>query len=75
LNPKVPRDTLIQARFIPNMLKNKRILLIMSGGNENSVHLITDRGAEAWSRLTKQQLANGIAERIALHFSAAQAAE
>lgn len=38
------------------------------GGLENEVHFITGTGAEAWPRLSKQELAQRLAARIALHF-------
>ena len=38
------------------------------GGLENEVHFITQAGAEAWPRLSKQELAQRLAARIALHF-------
>lgn len=45
------------------------------GEDENLVHLITDRGAEEWPRLGKAEVAERIAERVAIHFADAQAAE
>ncbi|NMM44878.1 bifunctional phosphopantothenoylcysteine decarboxylase/phosphopantothenate--cysteine ligase CoaBC [Rhodospirillaceae bacterium KN72] len=38
------------------------------GGDENAVHLITDAGADAWPRSTKQDVARMLAQRIATYF-------
>jgi phosphopantothenoylcysteine decarboxylase/phosphopantothenate--cysteine ligase len=38
------------------------------GGTENQVHFITAAGAETWPRLTKRDLAQRLAARIADHF-------
>ena len=42
------------------------------GGEENSVHLISDAGAEAWPRMTKQEVAERLAQRIAARFARAE---
>jgi phosphopantothenoylcysteine decarboxylase/phosphopantothenate--cysteine ligase len=39
------------------------------GGSENQIHLITDAGAEEWPRLSKQEVASKLAERIAIALS------
>jgi len=41
------------------------------GGLDNTVHLITEQGTEDWPRMTKQEVAKRLAERIAGHFEAA----
>ena len=41
------------------------------GGLDNTVHLITGEGTEDWPRMTKQEVAKRLAERIAGHFEAA----
>ena len=38
------------------------------GGDENTVHLITKGGNEAWPKLTKQEVADRLASRVAQHF-------
>ena len=38
------------------------------GGDENSVHLITEAGVDEWPRSTKQDVARKLAHRIATHF-------
>jgi phosphopantothenoylcysteine decarboxylase/phosphopantothenate--cysteine ligase len=35
------------------------------GGDTNEVHLVTERGAEAWPRMAKLDVAARLAERIA----------
>lgn len=35
------------------------------GGEENRVHLITDKGTESWERMTKHDVARKLAEKIA----------
>ena len=35
------------------------------GGAENTIHLIDEGGTEAWPRMTKQEVAERLAERIA----------
>ena len=44
------------------------------GGGENLVHLIDETGSEAWPRMTKQQVAERLAERVAAHFGESGAA-
>ncbi len=39
------------------------------GGDENTVHLVTETGAEHWPRMGKDAVAARLAERIAAHFS------
>lgn len=39
------------------------------GGDENTIKLISKAGIEAWPRLTKQQVAERLVERIAEHFN------
>lgn len=39
------------------------------GGDENTVHLISDGGVEDWPRMSKQAVAETLAERIARHFA------
>ncbi len=39
------------------------------GGSENQIHLITNAGAEEWPRISKQEVANKLAERIAIALS------
>ncbi|MEX0921528.1 MAG: bifunctional phosphopantothenoylcysteine decarboxylase/phosphopantothenate--cysteine ligase CoaBC [Rhodovibrionaceae bacterium] len=39
------------------------------GGGENLVHLVSQAGSEAWPKMTKQQVAERLAERIANHFA------
>ena len=47
------------------------------GGDHNTVHLVTADGVENWPRLTKDEVALRLAERIARHFElpASNAAE
>jgi phosphopantothenoylcysteine decarboxylase/phosphopantothenate--cysteine ligase len=40
------------------------------GGADNLVHLVVDSGSEAWPKMTKQQVAERLAARIADHFAA-----
>jgi len=40
------------------------------GGDDNTVHLISDGGVEDWPRMSKQAVAETLAERIARHFAA-----
>ena len=35
------------------------------GGEANTVHLITADGVESWTRMTKDEVAEGLAQRIA----------
>jgi phosphopantothenoylcysteine decarboxylase/phosphopantothenate--cysteine ligase len=42
------------------------------GGADNQVTLVTDAGADAWPRASKQQVAERLARRIADHFSRAE---
>ncbi|MFP4004046.1 MAG: bifunctional phosphopantothenoylcysteine decarboxylase/phosphopantothenate--cysteine ligase CoaBC [Alphaproteobacteria bacterium] len=44
------------------------------GGEDNTVHLITEKGAESWQRMTKMQVAGRLAQAIAGHFAAAASA-
>jgi phosphopantothenoylcysteine decarboxylase/phosphopantothenate--cysteine ligase len=44
------------------------------GGDENTVHLVTDDGSEDWPRMGKEAVAARLAERIAAHFSTIAAA-
>ena len=37
------------------------------GGDQNSIHLLDDSGIESWPRLTKEQVAERLARRIADH--------
>ena len=39
------------------------------GGDENTVHLVTETGAEPWPKMGKDAVAARLAERIAAHFS------
>ena len=39
------------------------------GGDDNTVHLITDDGVEDWPTLSKSDVAARLAERIAAHFN------
>lgn len=39
------------------------------GGDENTVHLVTEAGAEPWPKMGKDAVAARLAERIAAHFS------
>ncbi|WP_421883116.1 bifunctional phosphopantothenoylcysteine decarboxylase/phosphopantothenate--cysteine ligase CoaBC [Pacificispira sp.] len=39
------------------------------GGEDNQVHLITPEGAEEWPRLSKAEVAERLADRIAAHFA------
>ncbi len=39
------------------------------GSDENTVHLLTDKGSEDWPRMTKEGVAVRLAERIAAHFA------
>ncbi len=39
------------------------------GGADNLVHLVDDTGSEAWPRMSKQAVAERLAERIAAHFA------
>ena len=39
------------------------------GGDENTVHLVTETGAEPWPKMGKDAVAARLAERIAVHFS------
>jgi len=41
-------------------------------GDNNTVHLITENGAEDWPRMTKVDVARQLAGRIAQHFEAAE---
>ena len=38
------------------------------GGNENTVHLITDSSVESWPTMAKDEVALALAKRIAGHF-------
>lgn len=38
------------------------------GGDENTIKLISDQGVEAWPKLSKQQVAERLVEKIAKHF-------
>ena len=38
------------------------------GGDENTVHLITDSGVESWPTMAKDEVALTLAKRIAGHF-------
>jgi len=38
------------------------------GGDDNAVHLISEAGVEDWPRMSKQAVAEALAERIARHF-------
>lgn len=40
------------------------------GGAENTIHLVTADGEEDWPRMTKDDVAKQLAERIAAHFGA-----
>jgi phosphopantothenoylcysteine decarboxylase / phosphopantothenate---cysteine ligase len=40
------------------------------GGDENTVHLVTDAGSEDWPRMGKDAVAARLADRIADHFAA-----
>lgn len=40
------------------------------GGGDNEVHLIDAAGAEAWPRMSKAQVAERLAARVAAHFAA-----
>lgn len=40
------------------------------GGGDNEVHLIDAAGAEAWPRMSKTQVAERLAARVAAHFAA-----
>lgn len=40
------------------------------GGDENTVHLITAQGVEAWPTMSKDAVADALARRIADHFAA-----
>jgi phosphopantothenoylcysteine decarboxylase / phosphopantothenate---cysteine ligase len=40
------------------------------GGDENTVHLVTESGAEDWPRMGKDAVAERLAARIAAHFAA-----
>jgi len=42
------------------------------GGDNNLVHLISAAGVEDWPKLSKREVADRLAERIAAHFAAAQ---
>jgi phosphopantothenoylcysteine decarboxylase/phosphopantothenate--cysteine ligase len=42
------------------------------GGDNNIVHLISAAGVEDWPKLSKREVADRLAERIAAHFAAAQ---
>jgi phosphopantothenoylcysteine decarboxylase/phosphopantothenate--cysteine ligase len=44
------------------------------GGSDNTVHLVSAEGVEDWPRLSKQAVANRLAERIAAWFQAHTAA-
>jgi phosphopantothenoylcysteine decarboxylase/phosphopantothenate--cysteine ligase len=44
------------------------------GGDDNTVHLVTDAGAEDWPRMGKDAVAARLADRIAAHFSSIAAA-
>lgn len=39
------------------------------GGDDNTIHLITDTGTEDWPRLSKRAVAEKLADRIAAHFA------
>jgi phosphopantothenoylcysteine decarboxylase/phosphopantothenate--cysteine ligase len=39
------------------------------GGSENAVTVIDDKGAEAWPRMSKEQVSERLADRIAAHFA------
>ncbi|MEN8162804.1 MAG: bifunctional phosphopantothenoylcysteine decarboxylase/phosphopantothenate--cysteine ligase CoaBC [Acidobacteriota bacterium] len=39
------------------------------GGDTNTVHLITDKGSEAWPTMTKVEVARSLVQRIADHFA------
>jgi phosphopantothenoylcysteine decarboxylase/phosphopantothenate--cysteine ligase len=41
------------------------------GGDHNSVHLISESEVEDWPRLSKREVADRLADRIAAHFAAA----
>lgn len=41
------------------------------GGDSNSVHLISENGVEDWPKLSKREVADRLADRIAAHFVAA----
>ena len=45
------------------------------GGDDNAVHLISEAGVEDWPRMSKQAVAEALAERIARHFGAGGDAE
>ena len=40
------------------------------GGNENAVTVIDDKGAEAWPRMSKEQVSDRLADRIVTHLAA-----
>ncbi|HVR67032.1 MAG TPA: bifunctional phosphopantothenoylcysteine decarboxylase/phosphopantothenate--cysteine ligase CoaBC [Verrucomicrobiae bacterium] len=42
------------------------------GGDNNVVHLISAAGVEDWPKLSKREVADRLADRIAAHFAAAQ---
>jgi phosphopantothenoylcysteine decarboxylase/phosphopantothenate--cysteine ligase len=39
------------------------------GGDENTVHLVTETGSEDWPRMRKDAVAARLAERISQHFT------
>ena len=41
------------------------------GGDHNSIHLISESGVEDWPKLSKREVADRLADRIAAHFTAA----
>ncbi|MDQ2094657.1 bifunctional phosphopantothenoylcysteine decarboxylase/phosphopantothenate--cysteine ligase CoaBC [Rhodalgimonas zhirmunskyi] len=44
------------------------------GGSENAVHLITDAGVEDWPRMSKDEVARRLAERVAVELTGAHGA-
>lgn len=43
------------------------------GGDDNSIHLISADASESWPRMSKQQVAACLAERVAAHFESRRA--